>query len=75
MLVNLASYNRMVSPIEYNSNDTAWERVLIKLKDPTNKTDIKTVMTSFKQGFTPDQANGITFYNYYDDTDTTEEVT
>ena len=73
-LVSLPSYNRIMDPA-MSINQTTWERVIIKLKDPTNKDHIMRIIKDCKSKFTPEQANGIRIYNYYDDTETTDQVT
>ena len=46
-LMSLPSYNRMIDPAS-SINQTKWERVLIKLKDPTNKSHIKKIIRDAK---------------------------
>jgi hypothetical protein len=46
-LVSLPSYNRIMDPA-LSINSTTWERVIIKLKDPTNKVNIKMIISDFK---------------------------
>ena len=74
VLVSLPVYNRMIDPA-MTLNKTTWERVIIKLKDPENKVHIKKIIADAKAVFTPEQANGIRIFNYFDDTDTMDEVT
>ena len=70
-VVSIPSYNRMIDPA-VSINQTKWERLIIKLKDPTNKDHIKKIIMESKSSFTPHQANSIHIYNYYDDTETTD---
>jgi len=46
-LMSLPSYGRMVSQTE-GLNDTKWERVMIMLKRPSNKTEINQLIMSLK---------------------------
>ena len=73
LLVSFPVYNSMISS-HRGLNDTLWERVMIKLKEPDNTKHIRDLTIAFKQSFTPEQANGIKIYNFYDDTETTQEV-
>jgi ABC-type antimicrobial peptide transport system permease subunit len=73
-LVSLPVFNRMLDPA-ISINQTTWERVIIKLKDPTNKDHIMKIIKDAKSKFNAEQANGIRIYNYYDDTETTDQVT
>mmetsp|Transcript_5162 Transcript_5162/g.7939 ORF Transcript_5162/g.7939 Transcript_5162/m.7939 type:complete len:207 (+) Transcript_5162:2498-3118(+) len=74
LAVSLPSYARMTEP-NSGLNDTVWERMYIKLKDPSNTDDIKKVLGDIKATFSAQQANNMEIFNYYDDTDTIEQVT
>lgn len=52
-LVSIPSYNRMIDPA-MSINQTKWERLIIKLKDPTNKDHIKKIIKDSKALFTAD---------------------
>lgn len=70
-LMSLPSYNRMNSPTG-SLNDTKWERLFVKFKDPENTAVIKEFIRECKAEFNPIQANGIKIFNYFDDTETTD---
>ena len=55
-------------------NDTRWERLFIKFKDTENKDIVKEFIQECKAQFSPLQANGIKIFNYFDDTETTDQV-
>lgn len=71
--MSLPSYNRMNSPTG-SMNDTKWERLFVKFKDPENTAVIKKFIQECKAEFNPIQANGIKIFNYFDDTETTDQV-
>lgn len=56
-------------------NETSWERVFIMLNDPSNKDDIQSLIFDFKDSFTTSQLSNIKFFNYFDSSDTNDEVT
>lgn len=72
-VMNLPSYVRMLDPF-ISINETKWERVFVRMKDPANKTATDKLITYAKSQLTAEEANGIRIFNFYDDTDTMEEV-
>jgi len=50
-LVSLPSYTRMSSPTG-SVNDTRWERLFIKFKDPNDKEAVKEFVQTAKSRFT-----------------------
>ena len=73
VLLSLPAFNRLVSPME-TLNDTKWERVMIMLKEPSNKEHIKKLIGDIKETFNAQQHNEIMVKNYFDDTDTNDTV-
>lgn len=73
VLLSLPAYNRLVSPME-TLNDTKWERVMVMLKEPSNKEHIKKLLGDAKETFSARQHNEIRTLNYFDDTDTNDTV-
>ena len=71
--MNLASYNRMINP-RNSLNNTEWERILIKMKDPTNREHVEKLITDLKSKFTPEQANNIGIWDHYDNKETLDLV-
>jgi len=73
VVMNLPSFTRMVNP-RMSLNNTKWERILIKMKDPSNREHVQKVITDLKQSFTPDQANNIGIWDHYDNKETLDLV-
>ena len=50
-LMSIPSYNRMKSNFE-SFNDTAWKKLVIRLKEPDNQEHIKEVITTIQKYLT-----------------------
>lgn len=55
-------------------NDIKWERVFVKLYQVDNLEHINRIIMDAKTMFTPEEANGINIFNYFDDTKTMGDV-
>jgi hypothetical protein len=64
VMTSIPAMNRLIDPFT-NQNTTAYERLLIKLKDPSNKQHINKVIQDFKKTFSPVQSNNVRIYNYF----------
>lgn len=71
--MSLPSYNRMNGPTG-SLNDTMYERLFVKFKDPENSEMIKNFIKEAKGSFKGPQANAIKIYNYFDDMETNDQV-
>jgi hypothetical protein len=73
VVMNVPSFNRMMSNTK-SLNETVWETLLIKMRDPKNTEHIQQVIETMKLVMSEDQLAGITFQNHFDDSDTDEMV-
>lgn len=71
--MSIPAYNRYISS-HRGVNETRWERVMIMLKEPENQEHIRALTIAFKQAFSPEQANGIEIYNFFEDSETDVQV-
>mmetsp|Transcript_18017 Transcript_18017/g.30687 ORF Transcript_18017/g.30687 Transcript_18017/m.30687 type:complete len:222 (+) Transcript_18017:2753-3418(+) len=74
LTVSLPVFSRMIDPTQTMNSTITWERMFIMLKEPSNTEHVKKVIADFKSGFNSNQANNINIFNYYDDTETIDEV-
>jgi len=73
-VMNVPSYNRMISGTS-SLNETVWQTLIIKLKQPENEEHIESVIESLESAMTNDQLEGITIENYFSDLETNILVT
>ena len=71
--MSIPSYNRMGSNNQ-NFNNTAWRKVIIKLKEPENQEHIAKVIKNIRSFYTGDMKDGIKTVNHYDDVETNDLV-
>ena len=69
MVVSLPAYLKVESGV-LSLNDTTYESVMVKLKNPDSLDDIEEFKKTCKKFFNPIESNGIQFYDYYDDQET-----
>ena len=67
-LMSIPSYMRMINPY-MSLNETKWERLLVKFKDPSDRTVTKEFIKRLKM--LPTKIN---VYNYYDGNATMKEI-
>lgn len=72
-LMSLPAYNRMANPFR-SVDDLRYAKIAIKFKNPEDTAAVQTFVANAKAQFTPDQANSITFRNFYEDTQTYTQV-
>ena len=72
-MMSLPSYNRMHNP-RMSLNDTMWERVLVKMKEPTNREHVQKVISELKGVFTPEQSNNMDIWDHFDNKETLDLV-
>ena len=64
IMVSLPEYVRITGPNK-SINSTRWERIMITLKDPSNKEHIKRLNDQVKIGLAPVDLEAINIKNYF----------
>lgn len=65
LIMSVPSFNDMISHHESLDN-TYWQKLSVKLKEPSNREHIKKFVNACYKSFRPSQASNIRIYNYYD---------
>ena len=73
VIMSLPSFNDIISPHE-SLNNTFWQKLNIKLKEPSNKAHLKRFLDACYREFRMHQAKNIKLYSYFDDKDTLDEI-
>ena len=73
IIMSVPSFNDMISPHE-SVNNTYWQKLNVKLKEPSNREHIKRLIDACFSDLRLFQARNIEIYSYYDDKETLDEI-